>query len=105
MWQWLGLHVTLVCCLHRGYLAFFLLFFPLYFSPFFPSASSFFCGGGVGVFAACSFRVRFFFVLFCLFCLDCLFTVVCKLFCIGGLCKFISISFVMGQVAFYSKIF
>ena len=39
------------------------------------------------------------------FCLVCLFSVVCYLFCIGGMCMFIIIPFVMGQVAFYNKTF
>ena len=37
------------------------------------------------------------------FCLVCLFSVVCWLFCIGGMCMFIIIPFVMGLVAFYNK--
>ena len=62
-------------------------------------------GGGAGG--------AFFLLLFCTclflfsvsFCLVCLFSVVCQLFCIGGMCMFIIIPFVMGQVAFYNKKF
>ncbi len=57
-------------------------------------------GGGLLVFVG----FVFFSFLFCSrlflfsvsFCLVCLFSVVCQLFCIGGMCMFIIISFVMG---------
>ena len=60
-------------------------------------------GGGVLFFFFFFVRVCFFFSVS--FCLVCLFSVVCQLFCIGGMCMFIIIPFVMGQVAFYNKKF
>ena len=95
VWQCLNLHVSPVCCLRRGYFVSF-SFFSSFFFFFFGG------GGGWGVAGFCCCVVFLFSVSFCLVCL---FSVVCQLFCIGGMCMFIIIPFVMGQVAFYNKTF
>ena len=69
-------------------------------------------GGGVLVFVLVG-RLVFFsfcsclflFLLLLLLLFVCLFSVVCSLFCIGGMCMFIIIPFVMGQMALYNKTF
>ena len=62
-------------------------------------------GGGLLIFVVVSFCLFSFLFVFVSFCLVCLFSVVCQLFSIGGICKFIIIPFVTGQVPFYNKTF